>query len=139
VRPARRDRRAGCPLPVASAGTIYDNDRIYDETARELRSRGVPQAWIAGFRPTTLWSVEPALDVRTLVLGMTRAHLAALRRPELCARAFLLAEVQGRDEEIADPLETGAYARAFATIAACVERLVERAQRRSGGSGSEIT
>jgi len=119
-------RHVGCPLPVASAGTRYDNDSIYVETARALRSRGVSATWIDGFRPTTLWSVEDTIDPSTLIFGMTRDHLTALGRPELVERAFLLPVLIGREGEIADPLFEGNYASAFATIEACVDALIER-------------
>ena len=113
-------------LPVASAATLYDNDRIYAETARALRGRGVPDAWITGFRPTPLRTVEQAVEGSTVLFGMTRDHLTALTRAELAERAFLLPTLIGSDEEIADPLFEGGFERTFATIEACVDALGER-------------
>lgn len=122
-------RHVGCPLPVASAATLYDNDALYVETARALRRRGVDEAWIAGFRPTHLRSLEPTLDDATVVFGMTRDHLAALARPALRERAFLLPALLGDGGEIPDPLFEGGYARTFATIEAAVDALVARLAR----------
>jgi hypothetical protein len=120
-------QHVGCPLPVASAATRYDNDSIYIEAARALRSRGVAEVWIEGFRPTTLWSVEEAIDASTVIFGMTGDHLTALTRPELAGRAFLLTALIGCEDEIADPLFEGNYGEAFETIEGCVDALIASA------------
>jgi protein-tyrosine-phosphatase len=117
-----------CPLPVRSAATVYRNDGILAETARALVERGVPVAWTRAFRPSHLDDVLPQLDPKTLVLGMARMHLEPLaRRPELRERAFLLAELSGRGEEIPDPVLDGAdFTLTFELVARGVQRLVER-------------
>lgn len=129
-------RHLGCPLPVASAATHFQNDHLMAETARALEVRGVPAAWTRSFRPRQLADVLDRLDPHTLVLGMAHLHLEALEcRPALRARAFLLARVEGEAREIEDPVLDGAdFELTFARVARCVETLVERLRERAGPS-----
>ena len=124
-------RHIGCPLPVSSAATVFRNDHLLAETARALEERGVPATWTRAFQPRHVDDLLPALDERTLVLAMSRLHLAALAEGRgRWVRAFLLASVLDREEEIADPVLEGAdFARTFERVALCVETLVERLRR----------
>ena len=124
-------RHLGCPRPVSSAATVFRNDHILAETARALEARGVPRAWTSAFRPRHVSELLDELDPHTLVLGMARMHLEALRdHPVLQRRAFLVPRVVGEDDEIADPVLEGAdFELTFQRIAGCVEALVERLAR----------
>jgi len=121
-------RQLGCPVPVASAATVFRNDHILPETAEALVARGVPPKWTRAFRPKHVSECLAGLDGRILVLAMARMHLEALcGTPDLLGRAFLLAEVLGEPEEIADPVLDGAdFELTFRRIALCVEALIER-------------
>ncbi len=119
-------RHLGCPRPVCSAATHYRNTRIYAATAQALLHRGVEVATIRAFRPTHLDELRCRLPRRPLFFAMKLAHLEALP-VELEERAFLLSEVLGSPEEIADPVEEGAdFERVLRQITRCVEALVER-------------
>jgi protein-tyrosine-phosphatase len=122
----------GIPLPVSSAATRYRNGRLLPETARALRRLDTPESWLRGFRSTHLEDVLAELPERTLVLGMARGHVEACGgRPELRARAFLLASVLGSDEEIPDPVLDGAdFEDTFERIAQCVDVLLTRLRER---------
>ncbi len=124
-------RHLGLSLPARSLATTYRNDALFPETALALRQRGVDPDWIRAFRPTHVDDGLARVDPDAVLLVMSNRHFRALEvRPELAERAFLLAEVDGASgetEEIADPVEEGAdFERTFATVARCVERLVER-------------
>ena len=120
-------RYLDCPLPVRSAATVYRNDHLLPITARALEARGVPAGWTRSFRPRYIDDVLGDIDPRALVLGMTTAHLDALRGHALERRGFLLASVVGEPGGIADPVLDGAdFALTFERIARCVEALVER-------------
>lgn len=125
-------RHRGCPLPVGSAATVYRNDRLMPETARALSARGVPAAWLRSFRPTHLDDLPKESGRRTLVLVMAEMHREALAaRPELRARAFLLAGLLGDPVAIADPVLDGAdFDATFERVARCVDELVARFLRR---------
>jgi protein-tyrosine-phosphatase len=125
-------RHVGCPLPVSSAATHFRNAHIMDETARALETRGGPAGWTRAFRPRHLSDLIDELNESTLILGMSRQHLAALsRRPELLPRAFLLARVVGEAGEIQDPVLEGAdFEHTFRRIATCVEALVKSLRAR---------
>ncbi|MCZ6597783.1 MAG: hypothetical protein O7B99_09110 [Planctomycetota bacterium] len=127
-------RHLELPLPVRSLATTYRNDAMFPDTALALRQRGVDAGWIRAFRPTHVADGLRRVDPGAVLLVMSHRHFGALEvRPELAERAFLLAEVvgaSGENEEIADPVEEGAdFERTFATVARCVERLVERLRR----------
>jgi protein-tyrosine-phosphatase len=121
-------RHLGCALPVGSAATVYRNHRLLAETAHALAARGLAAETLRRFRPRHLEDVGPGVPASTLVLGMTRAHLAALAPwPAARGRAVLLGSLLGTDEEIADPVLDGAdFERTFATVARAVEALVAR-------------
>ncbi len=122
-------RYLGIPRAVRSLATTYRNGAIFPVTAAALRERGVPEDWIRAFRPTHLDDVWPELDVeRSVLFGMRHHHLARLSaRPGAADRSFLLMEVLGLDEEIADPVEEGAdFERTFELVERCVEELVAR-------------
>ncbi len=119
-------RHLGCPLPVRSGATSYQNDAILPATARALETRGVDPAWMRAFRPTTLETLVPQLDPNTIFLGMKHEHLAALpATPDYTARSFLLSQALGRTDEIADPMFEGGFDGVIATVAECVDALVE--------------
>jgi len=118
--------------PVASAATTYRNERIHPIAARALEARGVAAEAIAAFRPRHVDDLEPTAPT-TLVLGMTREHLAAWdgRGP----RAWLLSafdDGSGATVEIEDPMFTGRAA-VLDDVATYVEACVARSHRRSGG------
>ena len=123
-------RHLGCPLAVRSGGTIYHNDGVHGPTARELEARGVDPGMIRAFRSTHLSVLLPQLDEQTVFLGMKREHLDALpRTPHTDARAFLLTQILGREEEIADPMFEGNLERVLELVAECVGRMVEELGR----------
>jgi protein-tyrosine-phosphatase len=131
-------RHLSCPLPVASAATLFRNDHLLPETARALLTRGVALAWARAFRPRHVDDLLPELDERTLVLVMARMHLAPLaRRPALLRNAYLLSSVLGEGSEIDDPVMEGAdFELTFQRVAHCVEVLVQRLRERPPGAGS---
>ena len=127
-------RHLGLRVPVASVATTYRNDGLYRETLEALLARGVAEGPLRAFRPTHVedltgvWADRVAGAEGTVVLGMTRSHLAAL--PD-GARAWLLEEVLGSREEIPDPvLEGASFERTFDRVAACVEELVRHYEHR---------
>lgn len=111
-------RHRGLPLPVRSAGTTYWNSALHPATARALTGRGVARSLLAGFRPTHL-DTAPA-GPRTVVFGMTRAHLEGLGQE----RAFLASELRGRHADIPDPIDHPDPGPVFAEVARCVDALV---------------
>ena len=122
-------RHLGISVAVRSLATVYRNSAIFPVTAAALRKRGVSEAWIRGFRPTHVDDVLHQLDAESSVLfGMRRHHIEPrAARPALADRAFLLMEILGLDEEIADPVEEGAdFERTFELVGRCVEELVAR-------------
>lgn len=120
-------RHVACPLPVHSAATTYSNERIHPAAVRALRERGVPLHVLEGFRPRHVGDASVRVGPRTLVLGMTRDHVEALRGLGLDAPpAFLLSQTSGLSEEVQDPFLTGEYASAFESLALHVDALVTR-------------
>ncbi|MFT5286697.1 MAG: protein-tyrosine-phosphatase [Planctomycetota bacterium] len=118
-------RHLNCPLPVRSAGTIYENTRIHPETAANLVGRGVNSGWTLAFKPTHLSQLLPQLDERTIVFGMKFEHLLVLPKdPDFTRRSFLLTNLLDRDEELADPMFEGGLENVLDTIAECVDTLV---------------
>ena len=127
-------RHLGCPLPVASAATVFRNDHLLRETARALHARGVPVAWTQRFEPRHLDDVLPELHPQVVILVMARMHFEPLVQHPLRARAFLLARASGRDDEILDPVLDGAdFEQTFARVASCVESVVARLRLRAPG------
>lgn len=122
-------QKAGLDLPVCSRATVYRNTKMFPVAARALRERGVPPEPIRAFRPTHL-DDGGRIDPSDVAFGMTRAHLAALGDRLPCDRTFLLMEVVGSEDEIADPVEEGAdFERTFELVARCVDRLVDLVRR----------
>lgn len=121
-------RHLGCPLPIRSCATTYRNTSLFPETRLALGARGVPLEWTRSFRPTHLDEFASEIGPGALVLCMTEQHLAALERFEgLAERGWLLSEVLGDDDRIADPVEEGAdFVATFAYLERCVTALVER-------------
>lgn len=127
-------RHLGLGWPVGSVATTYRNSGLLAETARALRARGVPEDLLRSFRPThvedlpDVWAARLAGADGTVVLCMTETHLRAMPHG---ARAWLLEEVLGRRDDIPDPvLEGASFERTFERVAACVEALVRRSERR---------
>jgi protein-tyrosine-phosphatase len=121
-------RHVGIRLPLSSAATVYHRGSLLAGTAEALVERGVPPDELAAFRHAHIDELLDGLDERVVVLGMTRRHLEPLgARPEILARAHLLAESLGEAEEIPDPVHDGVdFATTFARIAECVEALERR-------------
>lgn len=120
-------RHLGCDLPLRSAATTYENDRLHPATRAALLARGVAREDIDRFRPTHIARLRESVSPGAVGFGMTRGHLAVMRGvPELEHSSFLLLSIQGRDEELEDPLHDGRFDESFATIASCVEDLVAR-------------
>lgn len=133
-------RMLGCPLPVDSAATTFQNSTIFPETRAALLERGLEPGALEAFRPRHLsrFEEEGALEGSgLLVFGMGREHLDAwqLQRPG-AGPAFLLSELLGRRRRIADPVLDGAsFEDTFATVERCVERLIERLSVPGEGPG----
>lgn len=130
-------RHLGCPLPVDSAATRFQNDALFPETRRALVALGVDARLVAAFRPRHLDRIPAAPDPALLVLAMSREHVEAWRarfphhRP-----VFRLFELAGRAADVADPVLEGArYEDAFAAVAAAVEVLVAGAGDRGSADG----
>ena len=118
-------RHISCPLPVRSAGTIYENTRIHPETAANLVARGVNSGWTLAFQPTHLSKLLPQLDDRTIIFGMKYEHLMVLPAVSgFSERSFLLTNLLDRNEELADPMFEGGLEGVLNTIAECVDTLV---------------
>ena len=119
-------RHVGVALPLRSGATVYDNRSLHPGAERALQERGAPRALWRDFRPTPLQRLAPP-GPGTLVFGMTAAHLSAF--PEHGAR-FLLSEVLGRREDIADPIDLVDMRPIFDTIQSAVDRLRTELQHR---------
>jgi protein-tyrosine-phosphatase len=126
-------RHIGLPLPVDSAATHYENTHLMRPTREALRARGVAPALLDAFRPRPIWDLPPA-DPRLVVLAMAPMNLAAWReRQPQHARSWLLREVEGAAEAVADPVLDGAdFDEAFRTVARCVDRLAGQLAGRTG-------
>lgn len=118
-------RHLGIRLPLGSAATVYRRGKLLAGTAEALARRGVPAEELAAFHHSHLDELLDGLDERTVVFGMTRRHLESLSsRPAIRARAHLLGETLGEDQDIPDPVHDGVdFATTFARIAECVEAL----------------
>ncbi|MEM7305408.1 MAG: hypothetical protein AAF682_02000 [Planctomycetota bacterium] len=122
----------GLPLAIRSLATTYRNDRIFPETALALGARGVDRARIEGFRPTHVDDGLARVDPSAVLFGMRWHHLEPLDAER--GRAFLLMQLLGREEEIADPVLEGAdFGRTFDQVARCVEALVEHLRQPGTG------
>ncbi len=123
-------RKCGCPIPVHSAATRYQNDAIYPETVRELTARGIGRVAIERFVPVHLNDIVKDVRASDVVLGMTQAHVDAcighIDTPRgLSERVFLMGDAHWVTEEILDPVLEGAdFSRTFDTIAKAVESVV---------------
>ncbi len=125
-------RHLECPLPVRSAGTIYENTSIHPETAANLVGRGVNSGWTLAFQPTHVSQLLPQLDPSTVIFGMKHEHLLALPATSALTRqSFLLTNIIDREEELADPMFEGGLERVLDSIAHCIEKLVEHLNSRS--------
>ncbi len=115
-------------LPVDSAATRFDSPELFPQTRAALLARGVAPELIAAFRPRPLWRIPEPPAERLVVLGMSPEHLAAWRaRFPSHGQTFLLREIEGAREPVADPVLEGAdFTQAFETIARCVGRLIGR-------------
>lgn len=125
-------RHRGCPVPVSSAGTTYDNrSGVYAPTARALFERGVPRDDVTAFRSTHVASLDP-LAPGTLVLGMTQEHLDDFEDdgddPHVLA-SYRTLRLIGRDEDLDDPMFHGGFEACFARLTACVDALVDELLR----------
>jgi len=118
-------RHIGFPREVASIATTFRNDGLYPNTLHALRERGLAEDVLRSFRPTHVDDAGHLFGPATVLLAMTRSHLHALREtPAKGCPAFLLMEVLGRGEEIADPVLEGAdFGETFRTLEHCVEVL----------------
>jgi protein-tyrosine-phosphatase len=123
----------GCPKPVDSAATIYQNSGLYPETRLALQARGVSAQMLDAFRSRQLDSLSDKPDAGMLVFGMTHTHLDAwVARYPGHGNALLLSEVLGSQDEIADPVLDGAdFGQAFARVASAVEAIVGVLKARS--------
>lgn len=102
-------RHRGFPRPVESAASTYRNDRIHPATARELATLGVPPAEIRRFAPRHLdlaaAGLSPAERASTLVLAMTREHLACAEGSFPASHCRLLEGADGRAIDVPDPID----------------------------------
>ena len=119
-------RHLGCPLPVDSGATVYRNDGLFPQTQRALRGRGVGEDLLAAFRSRHIEDVPLDRESGRVVFGMVEEHLLEYRlRFGAGQPAFLLAQLIGTAEPIADPVLDGApFDAVFDTVARCVEALV---------------
>ena len=132
-------RHLGCPLPVDSAATRFQNTELFAETRAALAARGVAREAYASFRPRHLRALGPQGEgelASCVVFGMTADHLDAWRALHPGhERVFLLGALLGAGDPIADPVLDGAsFEDAFATLERCVRALVDRLAGRGGGS-----
>lgn len=125
-------RHLGCPLPVDSAATVFENEGLFPQTRAALAALGVEPRALDAFRPRRLDRVAADAAPGRVVFGMTPEHLDAYAArfgtldlgtgPD----RYLLTALLGREERVADPvLEGASFAVAFRTVQECVERLVE--------------
>lgn len=130
-------RHLGCPVPVRSAGTIYENTSIHPDTAANLVGRGVNSGWTLAFQPTHLSVLLPQLDPSTVIFAMKYEHLLALPgTSSFTDRAFLLTNLLDRDEELADPMFEGGLEQVLDSIAECTEVLVAHLNATRNGESS---
>lgn len=124
-------RHLGCARAVASAATTYRNHGLHPIARRALLARGLDRAPLDAFRSRHVDELPPVAP-DTLVLGMTHEHLAAWRGrgPE----GFLLTALEGRADEIEDPLFTGRD-EVLDDVARCVEVLCSAGAPRGAASG----
>jgi len=116
-------RHLGTPVEVLSAGTRYQNDALYPDTAAALRQRGVDAGPLAAFRPRMLDALPDRVGAGWVVLGMERHHVAAASALSP-ARAFLLRSALGSAGEIVDPYGTGSVAACLEEVDRCVRAVL---------------
>ena len=120
-------RHRGCPLPVDSAATVYQNPGLFPETRAALAARGVAAGELDAFRPRFLKRVGATDPEGLVVFGMTREHLRAWSsfRPDP-GPLFLLSAVAGSRAGIADPVLDGAsFDATFGRVGRLVDALLE--------------
>ncbi len=126
-------RHLNGPYQLRSAATTYDSDWPYEPTRQALLKRGVSPKLIHDFKPTPLGKLLPQLDDRAVLFGMKHEHIECLPPvPNLRRRSFLLSELLGRNEEIADPMFEGGFEPVIKSIAHAVEALIQYGRRASG-------
>lgn len=109
---------------ILSAGTTYFNSRITIEAKTELISLGVDTDLISKFSPTHISNLELTAYSKIVVFGMKRAHLVDFDlTPDKVIGKYLLSEIQGTKEEIADPYFEGGYSSVFNQIKNYVDEL----------------
>ncbi|MFT4542955.1 MAG: protein-tyrosine-phosphatase [Planctomycetota bacterium] len=124
-------RHKGCPLPVDSAATTFQNAAIFEETVEALREYGVPDQLVQAFRPRHLSRISTAPTPSLVLFGMTAEHLEhwKSRFPAHIA-AFLLSDIDGSGVRISDPVMDGAdFEQTYAQIAELVGQLIEHLNR----------
>lgn len=130
-------RHLGCPLPVDSAATRFQNDALFPETRRALAALGVEAHLLDAFRPRHLTCVPGPPDARLVVFAMSAEHADAWRArfPEH-RPVFRFLELVGRHGDVADPVLEGArFEDAFASVALGVRALAERLRGRPAQGG----
>lgn len=120
-------RHLGCPLPVDSAATVFQNERLFPETRAALLERGVDPALCDAFRPRHLDQLDPGTLPRRLVVGMGDEHLTAYRARFPHEPCLLVSQLcGGRRERLPDPvLEGASFSATFDTLAELTESLVD--------------
>ncbi|TDJ67291.1 MAG: hypothetical protein E2O39_14985 [Planctomycetota bacterium] len=121
-------RHLGCPVPVDSCATVFQNTGLFAETSAALIERGVSSSWVEEFRARHLSLVTGAPDAGLVVFGMTREHLSTWRakHPDH-EHVYRLSELAGERRDIADPVLDGAsFERTFEAVSDLIDVLVER-------------
>lgn len=117
-------RHIGVEKNILSAGTTYFNSRITKEAESKLISLGVDNNIISEFSPTHISNLALSNFSKIIVFGMKRAHLSDFDLfPEKVIAKYLLSEIQGTREEIADPYFEGGYGSVFIQIKNYVDEL----------------
>lgn len=118
-------RHRALPLPVDSAATRFHNPEMFSETRAALRAAGIARLELERFLPRHIDELEDDIGDGLVVFGMTREHLARWRsRFPRHTGAFLLLEIQGRREELLDPVLDGvSFSATFAEIQSCIHVL----------------
>lgn len=109
---------------ILSAGTTYFNSRISPEAEEELVSLGVNSNTITKFSPTHISNLDLTNFSKIIVFGMKRPHLSDFDLfPEKVIGKYLLSEIRGTKEEIADPYFEGGYSSVFNQIKNLIDEL----------------
>ena len=111
-------------INVLSGGTTYFNSRITREAEEELISLGVENENILKFSPTHISNLDLSDFEKIIVFGMKKSHLKDFDLvPEKVIGKYLLSEIQGTKEEIADPYFEGGYEFVFKQIKNLIDEL----------------